>query len=87
MFGGVGLSDGFSCARECFKAKVDKMEPKLQLVVKKLESMATKHWRTAIPFMFGVRQMPLATFGMVNSLFAITPVSVLRYYITLVLGM
>lgn len=62
------------------------MTPRLQLLVKKLESMAAKHWRTAIPFMAGVRQMPLGTFGLFNSIFAITPVTFLRFYIALVLG-
>lgn len=72
-------------ARDFVDTRVDRLKPKLQLMVKKLEVIATKNMRTSYPFMIGMRLSPV-TFGLANSIFAITDVTFLRYLITTMIG-
>uniref|UniRef100_A0A7S3PLM0 VTT domain-containing protein n=1 Tax=Aplanochytrium stocchinoi TaxID=215587 RepID=A0A7S3PLM0_9STRA len=72
-------------ARDFVQSRLNKLQPKLQLIVKKLEVFATKSTKTAYPFMVGARQTPI-TFGMTNAIFALTDVTYLRFFITTVLG-
>mmetsp|Transcript_3862 Transcript_3862/g.4695 ORF Transcript_3862/g.4695 Transcript_3862/m.4695 type:complete len:326 (-) Transcript_3862:972-1949(-) len=72
-------------ARDFVQDRIDRLQPKLQLIVKKLEVFATKNWRTAYPFMIGARQTPI-TFGLTNSIFALTDVTYIRFFITTLFG-
>ena len=68
-------------ARDYLQAKVDKMEPRLQLIYKEIERSATKTVYSSYPMLVGIRSTPLP-YGVTNSLFALTTVSYARYVIT-----
>ena len=68
-------------ARDFLKSRVNKMQPKLQLLVKKLEESATETWYSSFPFLIGIRQTPI-TFGLNNGIFALTDITLLRFYVT-----
>mmetsp|Transcript_6724 Transcript_6724/g.8791 ORF Transcript_6724/g.8791 Transcript_6724/m.8791 type:complete len:349 (+) Transcript_6724:416-1462(+) len=73
------------CGRDYLKKRVEKLEPKLQLIVKKLESVATQDIRTAYPLMVFSRNSPISI-GLVNGIWALTEVSAVRFYITTIIG-
>lgn len=68
-------------ARDYLQAKVDKMEPRLQLIYKEIERSATKTVYSSYPMLVGIRSTPLP-YGVTNSLFALTTVSYVRYLAT-----
>ena len=72
-------------ARDYLQSKVDKMEPRLQLMYKEIERSATKTVYSSYPMLVGIRSTPLP-YGVVNSLFALTTVSYARYLVTAILA-
>mmetsp|Transcript_2081 Transcript_2081/g.2396 ORF Transcript_2081/g.2396 Transcript_2081/m.2396 type:complete len:283 (-) Transcript_2081:887-1735(-) len=72
-------------AKESLQKRLDTLQPKLQLIVKKLESVATKNVQSSYPFMIFSRNSPL-NIGMVNGIFALSEVTISRFIITTFLG-
>lgn len=72
-------------AKDYIQAKIDKMEPRAQLVVKEIEHSATKTVCSSYPVLVGIRLSPLP-YGISNSLFAITSLTYARYLITSVIS-